>query len=261
MHPNKTTHPDAFVPSVDRGIGEVFIKHLSLLGRLSESDTQGLLNLKGKVGIVEKGDDLLHAGDKPNTVIAVLSGMLQRYTIDIEGKRQIHSYYLANDLPSLEGLHIDVMDNTLSAVTTSRVALVSHVDMFALFEAHPNVAALCWRQTLVQASIFRQWLSRNSQMLAHAQTAHLFCEMMTRAVALGLSTGRSMELPLTQQDLAEATGMSVVHANRTLQMLRSSGTVEFKDGVLTIKDFKGLAELAAFDPFYLHLQARSRQPK
>jgi CRP-like cAMP-binding protein len=254
VHSKKTPHPDAFVPSVDQTIGKAFVKHLSLFGTLSKSDTQALLNLNGKVGIVEKGDDLLHAGDKPTNVVVVLSGMLQRYTIDIEGKRQIHSFYLASDIPSMEGLHIPVMDNTLSAVMTSRVALVSHADMFSLFEAHTNIASLCWRETLVQASIFRQWLARNSQMLAHAQTAHLFCELMTRAVAAGLSSGETLELPLTQQDLADATGMSVVHANRTLQMLRSSGKVEFKDGILIIKDFHGLAELAAFDPSYLHLQ-------
>ena len=135
------------------------------------------------------------------------------------------------------------------------MALVTHVDMFALLHAHPNLAALCWRETLVQAAVFREWLARNSKKLAHAQTAHLFCEMITRAKANGLSDGKSMSLPVTQKDLADALGMSVVHVNRTLQTLRSTGEVELKNGILTIGDFATVADLAGFDPAYLHLTA------
>ena len=251
----QSVHSEAFVLAMDRSIGELFVRHLSLFGTLSEADRHALLNIKGRIGVLEKGQDILRVGDKPTHVVAVLSGMLQRYTLDAEGERQIHSFYLGGDVPSLEGLHIDVMDNALGAVTTSRVALVTHVDMFALLHAHPNLAALCWRETLVQAAVFREWLARNSKKLAHAQTAHLFCEMITRAKANGLSDGKSMSLPVTQKDLADALGMSVVHVNRTLQTLRSTGEVELKNGILTIGDFGTVADLAGFDPAYLHLTA------
>lgn len=244
---------EAFVPAIGQVIGAAFVRHLSLYGDLAERDRQALLGIRGRIGVVERGEDVLQVGDKPTHVVAVLSGVLQRYTLDSEGNRQIHSFYLANDVPSLEGLHIDIMDTTLGAITTSRVAVISHADMFALFAAHPDVAALCWRQTLVQAAIFREWLSRNSQKPAHAKTAHLFCELLTRAIAADLSDGKSMALPIKQLDLADALGMSTVHVNRTIQVLRSTGLIKFSQGVLTVDDFPSLAAMAGFDPAYLHL--------
>lgn len=237
-------------------IGAAFIRHLSLFGDLNENDRQALLGIKGRIGIVQRGEAILHVGDKPDHVVVVLSGMLRRYGIDSDGNYQIHSFYLADDVPSLEGLHIDVMDNTLEAVTTSKVALVLHSDMLALLAAHPHLTALCWRETLVQASIFREWLARNSHKLAHARTAHLFCEMMTRAVAAEVSDGKTMYLPLKQQDLAEALGLSAVHVSRTLGMLRDSGFITFSRRTLTIHNFSGLAAVAGFNPTYLHLPTK-----
>jgi hypothetical protein len=97
---------------------------------------------------------------------------------------------------------------------------------------------------------------RNSQMLAHAQMAHLFCEMMLRSKAYGLAEGDTCNLPVTEEDLACALGMSTVHVTRTLMLLRSAGLAEFRDGRLTVRDTEKLAELAAFDPTYLHLEQR-----
>src|SRR5829696_6672666 len=98
------------------------------------------------------------------------------------------SFYLPTDTPCLETLHIGVMDNNLGAVAPSRIGLVPHPELFRVMDARPNVLALIWRETLIQASTFREWLMRNSQKLAHVQTAHFFCEIMTRARAAGSRT-------------------------------------------------------------------------
>ena len=85
------------------------------------------------------------------------------------------------------------MDNSLAAAAPSQVGIVPHSELFRVMDARPKVLALIWRETLVQGAIFREWLMRNSQMLAHAQMAHFFCEVMTRARAAGatLATSRS----------------------------------------------------------------------
>ncbi len=246
---------DAFHPSRNQAIGEAFVKHLSLIGQVSEAARQGLLSLKGQVCDIDRGTDLLHIGDKPTNVVVVLQGMLQRYTLDAEGHRQIHSFYLANEVPSLESLHIDTMDNTLGAVTPSTVGLVPHADLFRLMDLHPSLTGLFWRETLIQGSIYREWLMRNSQKVAPGQMAHLFCEMFMRSKLRGLHQENSCALPITQEDLGAALGMSSVHVNRTLMMLRSTNLVEFRDAVLTISDFDRLAEMAGFDPGYLHIKA------
>ncbi len=192
-------------------IGDVFIKHLGLIGRLSDEDKSALRSLRGEVRNLQRGEDVLKDGERPAHSVVVVSGLLQRYTIAPEGKRQIHSFYLPTDTPCLEAIHIGVMDNTLGAIAPSRVGLVPLPELFRVMASHPSLTALFWRETLVQASIFRAWLMRNSQLLAHAQMAHFFCEIMARARAAGLVQGDACELPITQEDLGDALGMTTVH--------------------------------------------------
>jgi CRP-like cAMP-binding protein len=105
--------------------------------------------------------------------------------------------------------------------------------------------------------VFREWLMRNSQMLAHAQMAHFFCEMLLRAKVAGVAQGDTCDLPITQQDLAEALGMSAVHANRTLMILRDGGLADLRGGRLHVLNWDKLVEAAEFDPGYLHLRRGS----
>jgi hypothetical protein len=151
-------------------------------------------------------------------------------------------------------LQLDHADSNLGAIVSSVVALVPHADLFRLMEDRPAVGGLLWRATLLQGSTFREWLMRNSTQPAHAAMAHLFCEMFVRADAAGLMNNESCDLPVTQENLAEALGLTPVHVNRTLRLLRKTGLVEFKFGRLFMFDLAGLAHLAAFDPHYLHLR-------
>jgi CRP-like cAMP-binding protein len=236
-------------------IGEIFVKHLGLIGELSGEDKAALMSLRGEIRDVRRGEDLLTLGERPTESVCVISGMLHRYKINAEGKRQIHSFYLPGDTPCLETLPIEVMDNSLAATTASRVGVVPHPELFRVMSERPQVLHLLWRETLVQAAVFREWLMRNSQLLAHAQLAHFFCEIMVRARAHGIARDGSCELPITQEDLGDALGMSAVHVNRTLMVLRAGGLVEFQGGVLTVADLERLCEVAEFDPSYLHLHA------
>jgi CRP-like cAMP-binding protein len=235
-------------------IGDALIKHLGLIGSLSEDDKKALLGICGDIRDLQRGEDILREGDRPTCVVIVLSGLLCSYTVRPRGSRQIHSIYLPTDAPCMESLHIDVMDNMLGALASSRIGLVPLLELSRIMDRHPTILGLCWRETLVQAAIFREWLMRNSRMLAHAQMAHFFCEIMTRTRAAGLARGNSCDLPITQEDLADALGMTPVHVNRTLMMLRTAGLVEFRGGLLTVYDWKQLAEIAEFDPAYLHLR-------
>ena len=238
---------------VELTIGEIFIHHLGLIDQLSDADKQALLSIKGEIRDLKRGEDVLRDGDRPTYSVVVISGLLQRYTMSPEGKRQIHSFYLPTDTPCLEAVHIGVMDNNLGALTQSRVGLVPLPELFRVMDTHPNLTALMWRETLIQASILRAWLMRNSQTLAHEQMAHLFCEIMTRAKAAGLAQGDTCDLPIRQEDLGDAIGMTNVHVSRTLAIIRASGSVEFRGGKLTIMNWEQLARIAQFNGSYLHL--------
>ena len=237
------------------GVGETLAGHLALIGELPEDDREALIALDAEVRDVKRLDDIIRAGDHPTNVVIVLDGFLYRHTLGPNGARQIHSFYLPTDAPCLETLYIDYMDNNLGAVVHSEVGLISHDQLYRLIDERPEIRKLLWRQTLVQAAIFRAWLARNSNMPAHASLAHLFCELFTRAKAAGLTTDDSCALPLTQELVADALGLTPVHTNRTLQALRETGAVEWRSGRLTVKNWSKLSEMARFDPQYLHLRS------
>jgi CRP-like cAMP-binding protein len=235
-------------------IGEALCKHLSCIGELPDEDARALLRVKGEVRTVDKGKDILSAGDVPHFSVVVLKGFLCRHSWKRDGTRQIHSFYIPTDAPSLETLHIDYLDNSLAAVVTSTIGVIPHPEIFRIMEERPRLQALLWRETLVQAAVFREWLARNSTLPAHSAMAHLFCEMFVRAEAAGLLAANSCEMPTTQETLAHALGLTAVHVNRTLQLLRESGLIDLKNGRLYVHDYQKLAELADFDPHYLHLR-------
>ena len=241
-------------PGASTTVGEALARHLSCLGEMTPDDRAAVSALDGEIRDVARHQDLLRLGDRPTNSIVVLSGFLHRYTIGPEGARQIHSFYIPTDAPCLETLHIDFMDNNLAACVDSRVGLIAHRDLLRIMDERPDVQKLVWRETLVQAAVFREWLMRNSQMPAHAALAHFFCEMFTRARAAGQADGESCPLPITQELLADAVGLTPVHTNRSLMLLRDTGIVEWRSGRLTVRDWERLAELAQFDPAYLHLR-------
>jgi CRP-like cAMP-binding protein len=240
--------------SVSGVIGEAFLNHLLRLGGLSPEDSRAVLQLNGETRTLKRHEEIIRAGDAPTFSVVVISGFLQRYASRRDGSRQIHSFYIASDAPSLESLHAGHVDNSLCAVVTSQVGLIAHSDLDALMRARPNVGRLIWRSILAQSSIYREWLMRNSRMPADASMAHLFCEMYARYKAAGLGNGDSCDVPLTQDMLAEALGLTAVHVNRTLQQLRETGMVDHKSGILFVNDFRRLASYADFDPAYLHLK-------
>ena len=236
-------------------VGEMLAAHLALIGELPDEDREALMALDAEEREVERLDDIIRAGDHPTNVVIVLSGFLYRHTPGANGARQIHSFYLPSDSPCLETLYIDYMDNNLGAVVDSRVGLIPHGEIYRLIDERPEVRKLIFRETLVQGAIFREWLMRNSTMPAHASLAHLFCEMFTRAKAAGLAEEGAFDLPITPDMLGDAIGLAPVHTSRTLQLLRDTGAVDWRDGRLTVLDWEKLSQTADFDPHYLHLRS------
>lgn len=235
-------------------VGEILASHLSCFGTLPDEEREVLATLDAEIRKAPRLRDIIREGDHPTHVVIVLSGFLYRYGVGPEGARQIHSFYMPTEAPCLETLYIDYMDKNLGAVVDSRIALIPHEQLYRVIDERPESRKLLWRQTLVQGAIFREWLVRNSNMPAHASLAHFLCEMFTRARAAGLVSDNRCELPLTQELVAEALGLTAVHTNRTLKVLRDTGAVEWRGGVLTVLDWDKLSAMADFDPRYLHLR-------
>jgi len=235
-------------------IGQALLTHLSCIGRVCPEDAEAIRRIGGEVRTIRRHKDILSCGDVPRFAVIVLRGFLCRYTTSKNGARQIHSFCMPTDAACLDALYLDHIDESLGALVSSVVGFVPHANLFRLMEKRPGVAALIMRAGVLQGSMSRRWLMRNSTQPADASMANLFCETYVRADAAGLVANDSCDLPATQENLAEALGLTGVHVNRTLQRLRRSRQVDLKLGRLFINDFGALAKLAEFDPHYLHLK-------
>ena len=137
------------------------------------------------------------------------------------------------------------------------VCAISHENLITLFRRRPTISFSVWRETLIDASIFREAITNNSGRDAVTRLAHFFCEIYLRAKTVGLVKNGAVALPLNQTQLGEMLGMSLVSVNRNLSILRKSSAVEFKTGVLTVNDWRKLSSMGEFDPSYLHQKVQT----
>jgi CRP-like cAMP-binding protein len=213
-----------------------------------------LHRLEATMAHVDAHQDIVREGDQPNAVTLLVQGLLCRYKIVADGKRQIMSFHIPGDVPDLPALFLPVADHNLCTLVPSQLATIPRTAMLALFAQQPQLAYLFWRDTLIDAAVFREWMVGIGRRSAFKRIAHLFCEMIVRMQAVGLSSNYSIELPLTQTDIADALGLSTVHVNRTLQEIRRAGLINFQRGKLVAVNWPGLREAGEFEQAYLHKQ-------
>ena len=221
---------------------------------LSEPERKALAGLPMHVARYEAHQDVVVEHDRPNRCFAVLSGLAATYKTTRDGRRQVVAYHVPGDVPDFQSLHLEVLDFSISAVTDLRIGFVAHDALRAMFDAHPRLGDVFWRTTLIEGALSREWMLTNGRRESYPRMAHLFCELMVRMEVVGLATGHSCPLALTQYELADALGISSVHVNRILKELRERGLITLSGGRLTIHDWTALARAGEFDPTYLHLK-------
>ena len=181
----------------------------------------------------------------------LLEGFVERYKDTPEGRRQILAIHIPGDFVDLHSYPLKRLEHSVAALTDVRVALFPHADVRALTKESASLTELLWRSTLIDAAINREWIVSIGARSAAIRLAHLFCEMYTRLKRIGQAETTTFPLPLTQVDLADATGLTAVHANRMLRQLRERGMVAFRQGEVEILDWDALRDFAKFDPAYL----------
>jgi CRP-like cAMP-binding protein len=184
----------------------------------------------------------------------ILDGFGHRYKLLLSGQRQILAVHIPGDIPDLQSLHLDRMDHSLAARTRLQAAYIFHASLRAFVRERPHLGEVLWRDTLVDASITREWVANIGRRTAPERIAHLLCETVVRLEAAGLAKGNVYGLPMTQAELADTTGLSQVHVNPSLQHLRQAGLIYLRAGALTVLDRGRLEAFGTFDPAYLHLR-------
>lgn len=243
------------MPELGEQIGgpEKLIRKLSTITSLSEAERDALRSLTLASRAYSSAQDIVREGDLPVNCCLVLDGFAYRYKLLADGSRQIVSFHVTGDLPDLQSLHLGRMDHSLGVVASTEIAFIPHLEVAALIRNHQGIATALWRDSLVDASIFREWIANIGARSAIPRIAHLFCELFVRMNVLGLSHDNSIVLPLTQADIGDATGLSTVHVNRSIQHLRSLRVIALRERRLHILNWAGLQAEALFDPSYLHL--------
>ena len=223
---------------------------------MSDADRAVLERINVNSRYVAPGTDLVREGDKPDGVVLVMDGMACRHKHRANGARQIMAYLVPGDTGDLDVALLDEMDHTVTTFSACKVVCIPPETVADLLQ-HPRIARALRMSTLIDEATLREWLVNVGRRSAVERIAHLFCELLVRMEAVDLASGNSFDLPITQVDIADTTGMSGVHVNRSLMELRRQGLIELQSRRLMILSLPRLRMLAEFKANYLHIGDRA----
>lgn len=195
---------------------------------------------------------LVREGEPTSTCSLLVSGFAFRQKLIDSGARQIISIHIPGEFLDLQNAFLDVADHNVQSLNRAGVAMVGKAALLGLMDQRPNIRRAVWMDSLVDASIFREWVVNVGRRDARARIAHLLCELAARLRVLGDGNEEMFDFPLTQEQIADATGLTAVHTNRTLQALRKDGLISLASSRLQILDWEGLCAAGDFNERYLH---------
>lgn len=230
------------------------LNKLNQLEPLAQEDRDAFLALPFRLKEVEAGQVILDEGGDTSSCIGLLAGFTYRHRTLRNGARQIISVHVPGDFPDLQSGLLGTAIHTLQMLTPGRLALFRAEDLQGLVSERPAIRNALWRETLIDISICGEWVTNVGRRDARGRIAHLLCEFAMRLRSAGLLEGDSYELPMTQDQIADATGLTAVHVNRTLQEMRRSGLIHTERRIVKVTDWTGLAALGDFNPQYLRIE-------
>jgi CRP-like cAMP-binding protein len=236
-----------------------FLQRLLIRSALTLEEQQAILSLTGESERVPARIDVVSPGETVETSCLVSKGLVARYDQMLDGQRQVTSYYIAGDMCDLHSVVAPKASWSITAVSQASVIRIPHRQLRGLCLDYPAIALAFWRDGTVDASVFAKWVGNLGRKKAKARIAHIMCEMGTRIEAARLGTRMSFELNVTQEQLSEASGLTPVHVNRTLQEIRRDGLLTFAKGHVEVMDWDALASVAEFDPAFLMLAGPSHR--
>lgn len=231
----------------------VHLKKLRRRFEISSEEERVVRDLFAEIRRVPADEVIVHAGEELNVSLLLVEGWLARTKDLAGGERQVTELHVPGDFADLHGFALKRLDHDVATMSDCRIAVAPHEKIREMIEKHPRLGRIYWFVTNLDAAIQRELTLSLGQRSAISRMAHLFCELYARLNVVARSRDDGYEFPLTQRELSECLGLTVVHANRTLQELRRRGLVELENRHLRILNRRGLEGLAEFDPAYLYL--------
>ncbi len=218
---------------------------------LSDEEQQAILNLPTHAAQVQANRDFVRLGEVVDHACLIVGGLVGRFGQNAEGARQITAFHITGDMADLHSVVQPKGTSALQAMSTATIVRVPHRAIRAIAARYPAIAEALWRDCMVDASILSQWVVNVGRRDAKTRMAHLLCEMAVRYRATRQSGAVLFKFPLTQTHLADATGLTPVHVNRTLKSLREDGVAIVSSGTVQILRWEELTRLGDFDRTYL----------
>ena len=218
---------------------------------LSEEECAVIESAVAEVRTLPARKTILRAGQKPDFSIFLIDGFICRYMDAESGRRQLVALQVPGDFVDLHAFPLTYLDHDNATITPCKIGIVPHSRLTEIISTMPHLTKMLWFSTLIDAAMHREWIFRMGRLNAVSRIAHFFAETEYRLALVDRVTDQGFPLPLVQTDLAEAVGITPIHLNRSLRVLRSGNILEFRDGHARIVDRHKLWQLAEFDPAYL----------
>ena len=227
-------------------------RKLDLHHRLNDEDKSAIEALPHTVRELEARSYILREGDRPERCAVLLQGYSIRHKLAGDGSRQILSINIPGDPVDFQNVFLTEADHNIQMLTRGLVAFVPMHAIEALVLSHSTVGRSILTMALAEASIFREWAVNIGRRDSRSRIAHLLCEFAYRLSAQGLVSTGTYELPMTQEQLADATGLTAVHVNRVLQALQREGLIERDRRAVRFPSWERMRDVGDFNPSYLH---------
>jgi CRP-like cAMP-binding protein len=231
------------------------VRKLEYWQKLDAGDRTAILALPHTVKKLEHNSYVVREFDRAEHTCILLSGFAIRHKVVASGHRQIVAIHMQGELLDLQNSLLGQADHSVQMLTDGKVAMISRHEIMRIAFERPSVGKAMWIDSLVDASIFREWIANIGRRDARTRLAHLLCEFSLRLKVAGIGEPTNYQLPMTQEQLADATGLTPVHVNRSLKALEADGLIERKNArSVFIGDWKNLASAGDFNSAYLHLR-------
>lgn len=239
----------------DAAVFSTLIRKFRQLAPIDDADIGAIEALPFEVAQLPARHYLVRDGDEPGRCCLLVGGYAARNKVARDGGRQIVSFHVAGDLLDIQHLWLARADHNIQTITAATVAWVPMAALRALIAERPTVGIALWRDALVDASIFREWVLNVGRRDARTRIAHMLCEFIARSAAAGLGSPQRMQLPFSQEEIGDATGLTPVHVNRMLRQLTEEGLIKRSGRFIEVQDWEGFRRAAGFDAAYLHAAA------
>ncbi|HYE43048.1 MAG TPA: Crp/Fnr family transcriptional regulator [Caulobacteraceae bacterium] len=199
------------------------------------------------------GQPIIHEGEKVDQIHLVLTGLAARSKQLPGGDRQIMAFLVPGDLCDVEVFVLDAMDHDIVAVGETTCGLIARSEIEVALGELSNLTKALWWSTMTDSAVLRARIIDHGRRAARERIAHLVYEMLVRYRIIGQARDNAFAFPVTQQDLADATGLTPVHVNRVLKGLRDDGLLAWDRKGVRVPDPARLKRVARFESAYLHL--------